>query len=96
MEEIILAKLDEVKKYSLLGSKEALTFDEACLITGFSKSHLYKLTASKQIPHYKPTGKYIFFNKTELQQWLMNNRVQTTLEAEQQATAYVVKKGGAL
>ena len=51
----------------LLGQKNVLTFDEACLFTGISRSYMYKLTCGCRIPHYKPNGKNIFFNRSELE-----------------------------
>ena len=34
---------------------------------------LYKLTANKVIPHYKPRGKMIYFAKEELDEWVLQN-----------------------
>lgn len=75
-------------------TKEVLTSDEAARYMGISKSHLYKLTMRHEIPHYKPTGKVVYFNRTEVEQWLQSNRVATVNEAQAQAEAYC-KKGGA-
>ena len=47
-------------------NKDVLTFDEACKYLGVSDSLLYKLTAAKAVPHYKPRGKMIYFKKLEL------------------------------
>jgi excisionase family DNA binding protein len=76
--------------------KEVLTFDEAATFTGLSKSTLYKLTAGQRIPHYKPSGKLCYFNRSELQEWLQRGRVSTTDEVQQQAADYCMKnkKGG--
>lgn len=68
--------------------KEVLTLDEAAQYTGMKKSYLYKLTASKAIPHYKPNGKNCFFKRTELEDWLTTNPVATTAELNGQAQAY--------
>jgi len=68
-------------------TKPVLTFAEACVYTGFSQSYLYKLTAGRQIPHSKPTGKMVFFDRAELESWLMSNRVATTAEISDQASA---------
>ncbi len=38
---------------------------------GVSESMLYKLTSSKEIPHYKPRGKMVYFAKEELDEWLV-------------------------
>lgn len=77
-------------------TKEVLTSDEAAKYMGVSKSYLYKLTMRQQIPHYKPMGKMVYFNRLELEQWLQNNRVSTATEISQQAAAYCMKKGGKL
>ena len=69
----------------LIGTKEVLTFDEAAIFTGLSKSYLYKLTSTRQIPHYKPTGKMVYFNRIELEAWLQTNRVSTTKELDSPA-----------
>lgn len=91
MEEMILSKLEAIERYSLLAAKNVLTIDDAAVLTGMSKSHLYKLTCSKQIPFYRPNGKLLYFDRAELEGWLKQNRVNTTVEAEQQAISYVIK-----
>lgn len=96
MEERILSELAVIKMYSLLGAKNVLNFDDVVLLTGLSKSHLYKLTCTCQIPHYKPTGKQIYFDRSEVEAWMRQNRVNTQMEADQQAMKYVTGKGVAL
>lgn len=63
-----------------LNEKEVLNASEACQYTGFSKSYLYKLTSRREIPHYKPSGKMVFFNRRELEAWLQSNRVNTAAQ----------------
>ena len=76
--------------------KEVLTTAEASAYLGLSESYIYKLTSLKQIPHYKPNGKLVYFNRAEVEQWLQSNRIATHTEISQQAQAYCIKKGGAL
>jgi excisionase family DNA binding protein len=83
-------KLDELAALN----KETLNFKEAAKYLNVSCSHLYKLTYSKQIPHYKPRGKQVFFERKELDKWLLQNRQATKAEMEQAAIDYVVAKGG--
>lgn len=90
MEEIILSKLETIERNSLLAAKNVLTIDDVAVLTGMSKSHLYKLTCSRQIPFYRPNGKLVYFDRQELEGWLKQNRVTTQEEAEQQAIAYVM------
>lgn len=75
-------------------TKEVLTSDEAARYMGISKSYLYKLTMNRQIPHYKPMGKMVYFNRLELEQWLQSNRCATDVELSQQAQSYCMRKGG--
>ena len=78
----------------LSSQKTVLNFDEVAAYTGLSKSYLYKLTCSGGIPCYKPQGKHIYFNKPEIDQWLLQNRKATTREIESQAATFVTLKNG--
>jgi excisionase family DNA binding protein len=91
-------KINQILAYSLLAAKNVLTLEDVALLTGLSKSYLYKLTCAKQIPYYRPNGKQIYFDRGEVEAWMKQNRVNTRQEAEQQAAMYVAghKKGGAL
>ena len=70
---LILDCLDRLEKL-LVGQKEVMTFDETCDYTGISRSYLYKLTAKGKIPHSKPNGKLLFFEKEKLVNWLLQNK----------------------
>lgn len=69
---LILERLDRLERL-MIANKEVLTFDETCDYTGISRSYLYKLTATGQIPHSKPNGKLIFFERKNLVRWLLQN-----------------------
>lgn len=93
--EEINAVADLVAAKIICCTKEVLTSEEAARYMGISLSHLYKLTMRQAIPHYKPTGKVVYFNRAEVEQWLQNNRISTVNEAQAQAEAYC-RKGGVL
>jgi excisionase family DNA binding protein len=76
---LILERLDRLEKL-LVGSKEVLTFDEASDYTGISRSYLYKLTASGKIPHSKPNGKMVFFDKKKLVDWLLQHKREPKMQ----------------
>jgi excisionase family DNA binding protein len=59
----------------ILSQKNVLTFEEAAGYIGISKSHLYKLTMNKSLPFYRPRGKMIYFDKNELDNWLLQNPI---------------------
>ncbi|MEI8049360.1 MAG: helix-turn-helix domain-containing protein [Bacteroidota bacterium] len=86
-EELILYKLSEIAnkldEQNLL-QKTVLNFNEACSYLDVSQSHLYKLTSTRQIPHFCPQGKKLYFNRAELDVWLQRNRQSTNEEIEQE------------
>jgi excisionase family DNA binding protein len=75
-----LMKLDEYNNSSN-ENIDMLTFPEACLYLKISKSYLYKATSERKIPFFKPTGgKLIYFKRTDLNNWLLQNRVASRSE----------------
>jgi excisionase family DNA binding protein len=94
MDEIILKELNEIKnlinEQNLL-KKDVLNFSEASRYLDISGSHLYKLTSRKQIPHFCPQGKKLYFNRQELDNWLQQNRQASSTEIEKAASDYVIK-----
>lgn len=83
-------KIDMILKYSLLAAKNVLTLDDVALLTGLSKSWLYKATCHNEIPYYKPNGKMLYFDRKEIEDWMRQGRVKTDAELEQEAANYVV------
>ena len=71
-------------------TKNVLSFDEASKYLNLSKSYLYKLTSAQQIPHYKPQGKMIYFEKDALDAWLRQNPVKTQTQISQEASNYIM------
>ena len=95
MEEI-LKRLEIIEKHVLdqnLILKNVLNFNEAARYLELSHSHLYKLTSAGNIPFYKPNGKKLYFNRAELDTWLLRNRNSTQEEIDQKAADYLINKG---
>lgn len=86
----LTAQIDGLKMLILSGTKEVLTIDECAVLTGFSKNHIYRLTSTRAIPFYKPMGGAIRFKKTEIENWLLQNRQATNEEVKREATTYCV------
>ena len=94
--EYIIQKLDSIERMLTeqnMLQKEVLTFNEAAIYLEVSHSHLYKMTSTGTVPCYKPNGKKIYFNRKELDSWLLSNRQSSQEEIEQQAANYLIKKG---
>ncbi len=93
-EELILEKLTEIasklNEQNIL-QKAVLNFDEACKYLDVSPSHLYKLTSQKQIPHFCPQGKKLYFRRDEIDTWLQRNRQSAADEIDKMATDYIIR-----
>ncbi len=80
---IILQKLSTLEDLLKKKDDKPLTFKEACAYLGYAPSYLYKLTYRKVIPHYKPTGKMIFFSKNELDEWIFKGNVERRAQSDE-------------
>lgn len=91
---LILDKLSEIAtkldEQNIL-QKTVLNLTEAAKYLDISESHLYKLTSSRQIPHFCPQGKKLYFRRDELDTWLQRNRQSSTDEIDRAATNYLIR-----
>ena len=81
-------RISELEKNQFI-QKNVLSFDEASKFLNLSKSYLYKLTSGGQIPHYKPQGKILYFDKEELENWLRQNPVRSKQELQEMASSFI-------
>ena len=81
-------QLGRVEQLAAISAKTILDLDEAALFTGFSKGHLYRLTSQREIPHYKKSRK-LYFKKTELEDWMLEYKVETAANIESRAATYI-------
>lgn len=88
----IKKQLDRIEAYAALSAKPIYDIDDCVMFTGYKRSHIYALTHTKRIPHYKQGAK-VFFKRSELEAWLTSNKVVTEQEAQAKATAYALEKG---
>jgi excisionase family DNA binding protein len=56
--------------------QDRISLHEACLITGSSKSQIYKLTMLNEIPHQK-FGKRLVFSRKSLTDWMEKRTIST-------------------
>ena len=71
------AVINERLKYiedALYSTKDILNMKDVCQYLDISQSLLYKLTCNGEIPHFKPRGKMIFFEKKELIAWINKSK----------------------
>lgn len=96
MDSEILTKLESIERMLVeqnLLTKEVLNFNETAIYLEVSHSHLYKLTSSGTIACYKPNGKKLYFNRKELDVWLLSNKQASFDEIQQKASDFQLKRG---
>lgn len=74
-EKELFEELRQIREILDCRDRQPLTFEEATSYLRVSRSYLYKLTSAGSIPHYKPEGKIIYFEKSELDDWIFRNRI---------------------
>lgn len=70
-------------------NKEMLSLEQAAQMLGLSRSYLYKQTAAGTIPHFKPMGKVIYFERSVLLDWIRSFPVPTKDNVSATANNYV-------
>lgn len=81
----IKKELQVIKDLLANNSKKVLNLNELADYIGFSKSYVYKLTSQNLIPHSKPNGKAVFFDRDEIDKWLLNNSTITHQQSRRKA-----------
>lgn len=66
----IIRRLSLIEKLLQQQDTRPLNLVEASEYLSISQSYLYKLTRQKLIPCHKPTGKYLYFFRKELNEWI--------------------------
>jgi excisionase family DNA binding protein len=69
--------------------EEILSLNEAAKFLKASKSFMYKMTSQKLLPHFIPGGKKIYFKKSDLENWLLKNRIPPNSELEAKIHNYL-------
>ncbi len=87
---------EQIAKQIIPLYKEVLTTSEAALYLGVTVGHLHKLTMKsvRAIPHYQPNGKMMYFKKSDLDAYMLSNKIATMDEIAQNAAVNQSKKGG--
>lgn len=83
-------RLDRIER-GLLAQKTVLSFDDFCRYVGISHSYGYKLTSGRLVPHSCPNGKTLYFEKAEIDRWLLQNPVKTASQLTKEVKS---KRGG--
>ncbi len=53
---------------------------------------MYKLTSGRLIPYYVPSGKLIYFKRSELDTWALQHKKKSKEEIEKDAESFLIGK----
>lgn len=81
IEQLIVQKFDELRSLA----KPFLTVEELASYLGVKTSYIYKMTHNREIPYYKPGGKMVYFDRKEIDEWVLSQRVATADEIRSEA-----------
>ena len=74
------ADLKLIEQVAILAAKEVLSVKDVSLLTGMKESYIRKLVEQSKLPHYRPMGKKIYFEKSDIYSFLRTNRVPSAEE----------------
>lgn len=84
----IKEQLDRIELYSLIAAKNVLNIDEAAIILGMTVRGVRENVRNRIIPCYKPNANLLYFKKSELEEWMTQNRIKSMAELKSEAAAY--------
>lgn len=79
----LLRRISNIEKLLEQRKTKPLNLVEAAKYLSISQSHLYKLTSQRKIPSHKPNGKYLYFFKEELDEWIRKTSSQESEDSSQ-------------
>jgi len=85
--EEIAKRLDRLETLTALSAKNVLDINDTASLTGYSVKYLRLLIAKREIPHYR-RGNRLYFNRDEIEDWMMGTRIPTKEEMNIKAMGY--------
>jgi len=87
----IFERLDQLERLIVGLNKTIFNVEDLINYTGYKRSYIYKLVHNNVIPFSKPNGKTLFFEKSEIDTWLLQNKSQSISQIEDKAQYYINK-----
>ena len=84
----IKEQLDRIEQYSLIAAKNVLNIQEAAIILGMTVEGVRYNARNNILPYYKPNVNRLYFKKSELEEWMTQNRRKSMEELKSEAEAY--------
>lgn len=80
-------RLERLEVLVTLSAKTVLDIKDVAELTGYKVKYLRTLVARREIPHYR-RGNRLYFNRDEVEDWMMGQRVPTIDEMKSKAIGY--------
>lgn len=81
----LLRRISNIERLLEARKTKPLNLVEAAKYLSISQSHLYKLTSQRKIICHKPNGKYLYFFKEELDEWIRKTSSQESEDSSQES-----------
>jgi excisionase family DNA binding protein len=83
-------ELPELENRQETGQKDVFSLKEAANYMGLAVGTLYRLTSRRALAFYKPGGKVIYLKLSDIQAYMLRNRIASRDEIESEAANYMV------
>ena len=87
----IIELIDEKLSVFRLEQKSIMTVDDLSEYLGLQPSYIRNMTHNREIPYYKPKVKKLYFQREEIDEWILSSRVATAEEFRSEARRRVKK-----
>lgn len=85
----VIQQFEEMRLKSYL-NKETLSLEEAADYLDVTKDYMYRLTAAKEFPLFKPGGKLIYIRRSDIEEWIVRNRIRSKEEINKEAEYHIL------
>ena len=84
-------RLERIEKLLTINGKEALTAAEVALLLNVTEGRIRCLASKRELPFYKSGGR-TYFSRTEIEKWMLKDRIPTKEEIMSQASTRIATK----
>ena len=85
-------RLERIERIMLMRNKEVLDTEDLAIYIKRSPARIRTLVCKREIPHYKNDRGHVHFKKTEIDEWLLGQKVHTNDELDTTGRQYWSKK----
>lgn len=82
-------RLERIERLLVISHKDVMTVADVAIYLNISESRLRHMVSERLIPFYK-RGNSVFFKKSEIEDWMLQERIPTRQELSSQASRYIL------